>query len=102
VVLLVVCSLFGCLGVDMELPKLPIPDVAEGCDAGPPEQGASQDFYTAEQMQEYARQAVLMERDGVVNILDRIKPAGGRAWTAEQAACFDCLTYAIKEIMLRT
>lgn len=44
-------------GVDLpvsDLPPLPKPDVRCGEYAGPPGEGASEDYYTADQMREYA------------------------------------------------
>lgn len=39
------------------------------------------------------------EREKAAKICDDAKPAGGRAWTTEQAACYDCLSHVAAEIL---
>lgn len=41
------------------------------------------------------------EREACAALCDAIRPTGGRAWTAEQAACFDALSHASELILAR-
>ena len=42
--------------------------------------------------------AVAEERERCAKLCDEAKPQGGRMWTDEQAACFDCLTHVADAI----
>ena len=42
--------------------------------------------------QEAIFRAVKAERERCAKACDDARPAGGRAWSAEQAACYECLT----------
>jgi len=61
------------LEVDMDLPKLPEPWIYDSEEVGTAHDGEPiyQDIqlFTAEQMQEYARQAVLIEREAIIDLV---------------------------------
>lgn len=42
--------------------------------------------------------AVAAERERCATLCEDAKPRGGRMWTDEQAACFDCLTHVAEAI----
>jgi hypothetical protein len=60
------------------------------------------DAFLETQSEEEIKELVLTllraERERSAKICDDAKPTGGRAWTAEQAACYDCLSSVAKEI----
>ncbi len=45
--------------------------------------------------------ATEFERDACAWLCSHAKPHGGRMWTDEQAACFDCLTHVEEAIRAR-
>lgn len=61
-----------------ELPELPKPDVRCGEYAGPPGEGASENYYTADQMREYALLAVKAERARCARLVDGVCPAASQ------------------------
>ena len=73
-----------------ELPPLPEPHWRWQTDPA--------DAYTADQMRAYAAAAVAAERERCAKLCEEAKPKGGRMWTDEQAACFDCLTHVSEAI----
>ncbi len=68
----------------MELPKLPEPEEL-GMDFNKGWDGVRAYGYTAKQMQEYARQAVLMEREACAKLCESLIGTRAYAWHCEQA-----------------
>ncbi len=67
---------------------------------------ATGDGYSADQMLAYAQAygdaRAAAERERCAKVCDEAKPRGGRMWTDEQAACFDCLTHVAAAIRATT
>ncbi len=51
-----------------------------------------------EEIKEIVFSLLRTERERAAKICDDARPTSGRAWTAEQAACYDCLSHVAKEI----
>lgn len=51
-----------------------------------------------EEIKELVLSLLNTERERAAKICDDAKPTGGRAWTAEQAACYDILSQVAAEI----
>jgi hypothetical protein len=59
------------------IPPLPEPDVKCGEYAGPPGEGANEDYYTAEQMHTYVIEAVLAERERCAKLCELMQDGHG-------------------------
>jgi hypothetical protein len=49
-------------------------------------------------LESFAERLLAAERERCAKLCDDAKPRGGRMWTDEQAACFDCLTHVATAI----
>jgi hypothetical protein len=55
--------------------------------------------YTPGRVKAIQRQAYEDGLRDAAELCNRAKPIGGRAWSAEQAACFECLTHVESAIL---
>lgn len=57
------------------------------------------DLWSGDQVLAIQKQAYEDGLRDAVKVCDMAKPSGGRAWSTEQAACFECLTHVESAIL---